>query len=83
MDITSFTQPDGESLYEAWERFKDLWRQCPHHGVFDWLLVQIFYNMLEQSMKISVDATAGGALIGKSIKAVQTLIEEMTSNNYH
>lgn len=23
-EITSFTQRDGESLYEAWERFKDL-----------------------------------------------------------
>jgi len=23
-EITSFIQQDGESLYEAWERFKDL-----------------------------------------------------------
>ncbi|XP_038973113.1 uncharacterized protein LOC120105094 [Phoenix dactylifera] len=30
-DITSFAQFDGESLYEAWERFKDLQRKCPHH----------------------------------------------------
>jgi len=37
--ITSFTQRDDESLYEAWERFKDLQRQCPHHGVPDWLLI--------------------------------------------
>ena len=45
-EITSFFQRDGESLYEAWERFKDLQRQCPHHGVPDWLLVQTFYNGL-------------------------------------
>jgi len=24
IEITSFIQRDGESLYEAWERFKDL-----------------------------------------------------------
>jgi len=26
MDITAFTQQDGESLHKAWERFKDLQR---------------------------------------------------------
>jgi len=30
--ITSFTQRE-EPLYEAWERFKDLLRLCPHHGL--------------------------------------------------
>ena len=32
-EITSFIQHHGESLYEAWERFKDLQHQYPHHGV--------------------------------------------------
>jgi len=82
-DITSFAQQDGESLYEAWERFKDLQRQCPHHGVPNWLLIQTFYNGLEQSVKISVDAAAGGALMGKLIEAAKALLEEMAPNNYH
>jgi len=73
-DITPFTQRDGESLYEAWERFKDLQRQCPHHGVPDWLLVQTFYNVLEQSVKLFVNAAAGGALIGKSIEAAKAFV---------
>jgi len=34
-------------------------------------------------VKISVDAVAGGALIGKSIEAVKVLLEDMASNNYH
>jgi len=33
-------------------------------------------------VKISVDATAGGALIGKSIQAAKALLEEMASHNY-
>ena len=41
-EITSFAQHSGESLYEAWERYKDLQRQCPHHGVPQWLLIQTF-----------------------------------------
>jgi len=31
--ITSFAQREDESLYEAWERFKDLLRLCPPHGL--------------------------------------------------
>jgi len=34
-------------------------------------------------MKISVDATAEGALKEKSIEAAKVLLKEMTSNNYH
>ncbi|KAL5565345.1 hypothetical protein UlMin_028509 [Ulmus minor] len=36
-DITNFFQHDQESLYEAWERFKDLLRKCPHHGLPLWM----------------------------------------------
>ncbi|WP_305226227.1 hypothetical protein, partial [Klebsiella pneumoniae] len=31
--ITSFRQRGDESLFDAWERYKDLQRQCPHHGM--------------------------------------------------
>ena len=32
-EITSFRQRDSESLFEAWERWKELLRKCPHHGL--------------------------------------------------
>ena len=32
-EITSFSQMEGESLYEAWEQFKEFQRECPHHGI--------------------------------------------------
>ena len=35
--ITTFTQREDESLYEAWEQFKDLLRLCPHHGLQKWI----------------------------------------------
>jgi len=82
-DITSFYQVDGESLYEAWERFKELQRECPHYGIPDWLLIQTFYKGLQQPMKISIDAAAGGALMGKPINKAKQLSEDMASNKYH
>ncbi|GJT70869.1 reverse transcriptase domain-containing protein [Tanacetum coccineum] len=31
-EITTFYQKPNETFNEAWERFKGLLRQCPHHG---------------------------------------------------
>lgn len=31
--LFQYTQKDGESLYDAWERFKEMLRFCPHHGL--------------------------------------------------
>jgi len=31
--ITWFNQKDVESLYDAWERFKEILKSCPHHGL--------------------------------------------------
>ncbi|KAK9028236.1 hypothetical protein V6N11_068046 [Hibiscus sabdariffa] len=31
--ITSFRQEDDEAMHEAWERYRDLFRRCPMHGL--------------------------------------------------
>ncbi|GJR21674.1 MAK10-like protein [Tanacetum coccineum] len=36
-DILMFQQHHGESLSEAWTRFKDLLKKVPHHGIDLWL----------------------------------------------
>ncbi|KAF7834642.1 uncharacterized protein G2W53_009501 [Senna tora] len=81
-DITSFVLLDNESLYEAWERFKELLRKCPHHGLPKCLQVQTFYNGLSSEIRMSIDAAAGGALMSKPVDAAYTLLETMSSNNH-
>nr|GEV49030.1 MAK10-like protein [Tanacetum cinerariifolium] len=44
-DILMFQKRHGESLSEAWTRFKDLLQKVPHHGIDLWLQVQIFMTM--------------------------------------
>jgi len=61
--ITSFTQREDETLYEAWEQFKDLLILCPHHGLQKWMVVQTFYNGVNQSVRSMVDVAAGGTLM--------------------
>jgi len=49
----------------------------------DWLLIQTFYNCLQQPMKILIDTAAGGALMAKPINEAKKLFEDMASDNYH
>ncbi|KAL6568028.1 hypothetical protein OROHE_003712 [Orobanche hederae] len=80
-DITTFCQYEMELLHEAWERYKDLLRRC-HHGLPDWLQIQIFYNGLSASTRTLVDAAAGGALMGKTMVEAHALLEAMAANAY-
>ncbi|RXM22325.1 hypothetical protein EO238_24405, partial [Citrobacter sp. AAK_AS5] len=81
-DITSYSQFDGESVYEAWERFKDLLRKFPHHALPDWLIIQTFYNGLVGYLRSIIDAAAGGSLMSKRFDEAYSLIEEMATNNF-
>jgi len=80
--ITRFNQKDGESLYDAWERFKEMLRICPHHGLEKWLIVHTFYNGLSYPTKRTIDAAAGGALMNKNYTEAYALIEDMAQNHY-
>ena len=70
-----------ESLYEAWERFKDLQRECPHHGLLKWQLVQSFYNGLGNNSRTILDSAANGMFMNLEVNAAHDLIEEMAIHN--
>nr|GFA61592.1 zinc finger, CCHC-type [Tanacetum cinerariifolium] len=54
-DILMFQQHQGESLSEAWARFKDLLQKVPHHGINLWLHVQIFYDHVNPFTRRTID----------------------------
>ncbi|XP_068651585.1 uncharacterized protein [Aristolochia californica] len=81
-EISQFKQNDFESLYEAWERYKDLIRRCPQHGLPNWLQVQMFYNGLNGQTRTIVDAAFGKTLMSKTVEGATSLLEKMASNNY-
>ncbi|XP_021750418.1 uncharacterized protein LOC110716092 [Chenopodium quinoa] len=84
MNYRSTKQYDDESLYDAWRRFKRLQRQCPHHGIPEWMLIQTFYNGLTHEFRIYIDAASGGSLLTKNPTEAKELIEKMAANdNYH
>nr|GFC60905.1 reverse transcriptase domain-containing protein [Tanacetum cinerariifolium] len=64
-EITRFQQRFDESFYEAWERFNDLLRACPHHGFSELHQLDTFYNALNVNDQDSLNSAAGGNFLGK------------------
>nr|GEX51081.1 hypothetical protein [Tanacetum cinerariifolium] len=51
-EITRFQQRFDESFNEAWDRFNDLLRACPHNGFFELHQLDTFYNALNSKSKV-------------------------------
>ncbi|GJW32800.1 reverse transcriptase domain-containing protein [Tanacetum coccineum] len=58
-EISRFTQKFEETFSEAWERFKEMLRACPHHGFTELTQVDTFYNGLNENDQDSLNAAAG------------------------
>nr|GEV71018.1 reverse transcriptase domain-containing protein [Tanacetum cinerariifolium] len=61
--ISRFTQRFEETFGEAWERFKEMLRACPHHGFTELTQIDTFYNGLNENDQDSLNAAAGGNLL--------------------
>ncbi|GJY87933.1 hypothetical protein Tco_0502561 [Tanacetum coccineum] len=60
-----FQQRFDETFYEAWDRFNDLLRACPHHGFSESHQLDTFYNALNFNDKDSLNSAAGGNFLDK------------------
>nr|GEU44099.1 retrotransposon protein, putative, Ty1-copia subclass [Tanacetum cinerariifolium] len=69
--ITTF----DESFHEAWDRYKDLLRGCPHHGFTEFHQLDTFYNALNPADQDSLNAVVGGNLLERSTQDVLTIIK--------
>ncbi|GKB56943.1 zinc finger, CCHC-type containing protein [Tanacetum coccineum] len=77
-DILMFQQHHGESLSEAWTRFKNLLQKVPHHGIDLWLQVQIFYDHVNPVTSLTIDQSAGGKLRDLNTEESWALLEDLT-----
>ncbi|GJW96175.1 zinc finger, CCHC-type containing protein [Tanacetum coccineum] len=76
-DILMFQQHHGESLSEAWTRFKDLLQKFPRHGINIWLQVQIFYDHVNPVTRQTIGQSAGGKLRDQNAKESWALLEDL------
>nr|GEU88791.1 reverse transcriptase domain-containing protein [Tanacetum cinerariifolium] len=57
-DIINFLEKPNETFNEAWECFKDLLRQCPHHGFSELHQLDTFYNAFNPNDQDALDSAA-------------------------
>ncbi|KAK8556309.1 hypothetical protein V6N12_002717 [Hibiscus sabdariffa] len=81
-EITSFRQEDDEAMHEAWERYRDLFRRCPMHGLLEWTQVSIFYNSINTPTRMMLDASANDTLLDKLPKEGLEILEKLAQNDY-
>ncbi|XP_054820341.1 uncharacterized protein LOC129319333 [Prosopis cineraria] len=82
-EVLNFSQGDNETLYEVWDRFKDLLRRCPHHDVSDSVILETFYSGLLLMTKLRVRVAAGGSFLAKTPEELYGLIEDQARNEDH
>nr|GEX13855.1 putative reverse transcriptase domain-containing protein [Tanacetum cinerariifolium] len=74
-EIINFLQKPNETFNEAWERFKDLLRQCPHYGFSELHQLDTFYNALNPNDQDALDSAACGNFLDKIPRECLSIIE--------
>ncbi|GJW53957.1 reverse transcriptase domain-containing protein [Tanacetum coccineum] len=81
-EIITFYQKPKEAFNEAWECFKGLLRQCPHHGFSELHQLDTFYNSLNSNEQDALDSAAGGNFLDKMPQEGLAIIESKSKVRY-
>nr|GEY80393.1 reverse transcriptase domain-containing protein [Tanacetum cinerariifolium] len=81
-EIINFLQKPNETFNEAWEHFKDLLRQCPHHGFSELHQLDTFYNALNPNDQDALDSAAGGNFLDKIPRECLVIIKSKSKVRY-
>ncbi|GKA97884.1 hypothetical protein Tco_0825778, partial [Tanacetum coccineum] len=74
-EINNFQQEPNETLYQAWERFKELLMKCPQHYLTEMQEVVLFYNGLDVTTRQILDSK--GVIPTKTTADAKVAIQEM------
>nr|GEY49776.1 hypothetical protein [Tanacetum cinerariifolium] len=81
-EISRFTQRFKEIFGEAWERFKEMLRACPHHRFTELAQIDTFYNGLNDNDQDSLNAVAGENLLSKTNREALQIIGNKSKVHY-
>nr|GEZ74890.1 reverse transcriptase domain-containing protein [Tanacetum cinerariifolium] len=74
--------PRSILTWEDLEQFKDLLRQCPHHGFSELHQLDTFYNALNPNDQDALDSAAGGNFLDKIPRECLSIIESKSKVRY-
>nr|XP_009784080.1 PREDICTED: uncharacterized protein LOC104232551 [Nicotiana sylvestris] len=79
--ILGFEQRAGETFRQAWERYKKILRDCPHHCQTDEVLGHTFVDGLDDASKMNLDSACGGSCMARPYSEIQILLNNFTTND--
>ena len=79
--IASFVQGENETLYQASERYKDLFNFCLTHGYEDWRLVNYFYEGLTLRDRQFIQLSCRGDFLQKEPEDAMDYLDEIAENS--
>ncbi|GJW68619.1 hypothetical protein Tco_0123043 [Tanacetum coccineum] len=74
-EINNFQQDPDETLYQAWERFKEILLRCPQHYLTDMQEVILFYKGLDVPTRKILNSK--GAIPFMKVVDAKKAIQEM------
>src|SRR3954463_2651923 len=81
-DIVNFKQKEGESLGDAYKRFKRLLVACPTHNMDVTEQMQNFVNGLKLKTKQLIDTAVGGSTNFKTATEIKKIIDAIAANEH-
>nr|GEW61500.1 hypothetical protein [Tanacetum cinerariifolium] len=81
--IIKYKDRFDESFLEAWDRYKDLIRACPHHDFTKLRQLETFYNALNPADQDSLNSATGDNLLERRTQDVLTIIEYKSKTAKH
>nr|GEZ26682.1 reverse transcriptase domain-containing protein [Tanacetum cinerariifolium] len=67
---------------DAWERFKEMLKACPHHGFTELSQIDTFFNGLNDNDQDSLNAAVGGNILSKTTREALQIIENKLKVRY-
>ncbi|KAL5573652.1 hypothetical protein UlMin_023249 [Ulmus minor] len=80
--ISTFAQKAGETLHQAWERYKDLLNLCPHHGYESWRVVSFFYDGVSYEDLKFIEMMCSGGFLKKNPEEAFEFLEEAAEKSH-
>ena len=80
-EISGFSQKNGESFCEAWERFKGYTNQCPHHGFTKASLLSTLYRGVLPRIRMLLDTASNGNFQNKDVEEGWELVENLAQSD--
>ena len=67
-------QGENETFHDFWERFNNLCTSCPQHNIPEQLLLQQFYEGMNEKDRRMIDASSGGDIFNKTPHEIRSLL---------